>query len=204
MLSTDKKYDRAAKLYDFFTSVAEKKWYSKWRREFFTPLTGKILEVGVGTGKSLPSYDEEAEVTGIDFSKKMLQRSRQKLADLERKNITLKEMNVESLDFPDNSFDYVLTSCVLCSVPNPVAALKEMRRVLKPTGKIIMLEHVLSRNRVIAVIEHIHNPLTRLLLGVNVNRDTGQNVIHAGLQIVEERNLAFGDVFRLFVAGKGA
>ena len=200
MLSTDKKYDRAAKLYDFFTSAAEKKWYSKWRREFFTPLTGKILEVGIGTGKSLPSYDEEAEVTGIDFSKKMLQRSRQKLADLERKNITLKEMNVESLDFPDNSFDYVLTSCVLCSVPRCVRALGEMRRVVKPEGRVIMLEHVLSRNRLIAAIEHIHNPFTRLLLGVNVNRDTQQNIIKAGMEIVEEKNLALADVFRLFVA----
>lgn len=196
------KNDWFAEGYDLFHSIDEWVWFSKWRKKFFSQLKGNILEVGVGTGKNLEYYHPEAKVVGIDFSEKMLEIAKKRLIKSGKKNITLKQMNVEDLEFKDDSFDYVIATCVFCSVPNPVKGLKEIRRVLKPKGKLILIEHVLSKNPLIALIENIHNPLTKYLMGVNINRNTSKNIIKAGFKIVEEKNLALFDVFRLFVAEK--
>ena len=102
----------------------------------------------------------------------------------------------------DNSFDCVVCTFVLCSVPEPVIALKEMRRVVKKNGKILMLEHMLSNHWPIALFEHLHNPITRFLFGFNVNRKTVDNVKRAGLIVKKVDNLAFFDVFRRIEAVK--
>jgi len=201
--TSKEKYNRLARFYDLHSKFAEKLWFIKWRKKFFAPLKGNILEVGIGTGKNIDYYNKNAKVMGIDFSEKMLEKAREKLIKSGKKNITLKQMDAENLNFKDNSFDYVVTSCVFCSVPDPIRGLEEIRRVLKPTGKLIMIEHVLSKNPIIALIEHIHNPITKFFFGVNVNRNTKQNIIKSGLRVVEDRNLALFDVFRLFIAEKG-
>ncbi len=201
-LRTIKKYNRNAKFYDSFSKRSEKRWFSKWKKQFLPPLEGKVLEVGIGTGKSMEYYNDEVKVIGIDFSKEMLKKAKERLTKLHKKNIILKQMDVENLKFKDNSFDYVVTSCVFCSVPNPVKGLKEIRRVLKPTGKLIMIEHVLSKNLLIAFIEHIHNPITKLFMGVNISRNTKQNILDSGMKITQDKNLAMYDVFRKFVVKK--
>ena len=198
------KYNRLARFYDSYNKLAERLWFSKWREKFFAPLKGKILEVGIGTGENIGYYNKNAEVIGIDFSEKMLEKAREKLIKSGKKNITLKQMDAENLNFKDDSFDYVVTSCVFCSVPDPTRGLEEIRRVLKPTGRLIMIEHVLSKNPVLALIEHIHNPLTRVIMGVNINRNTKQNIINADMKIVKDQNLALLDVFRLFIARKSS
>ncbi|HLD42770.1 MAG TPA: methyltransferase domain-containing protein [Candidatus Nanoarchaeia archaeon] len=198
------KYNRLARFYDSYNKLAERLWFSKWREKFFAPLKGKILEVGIGTGENIGYYDKNAEVIGIDFSEKMLEKAREKLIKSGKKNITLKQMDAENLNFKDDSFDYVVTSCVFCSVPDPIRGLEEIRRILKPTGRLIMIEHVLSKNPVLALIEHIHNPLTRVIMGVNINRNTKQNIINADMKIVKDQNLALLDVFRLFIARKSS
>jgi len=198
-----KKYNRIARFYDLHSKLAERIWFTKWRNKFILPLKGKILEVGIGTGKNIGYYNKEAEVVGIDFSEKMLQIAKEKLVKSGKRNITLKQRDVENLKFKDNSFDYVVTTCVFCSVPNPTKGLEEIRRVLKPTGKLIMIEHVLSKNPVIALIEYVLNPITKLFMGVNINRNTKQNIIQTGMRIAEDRNLALLDVFKLFIIRKG-
>ncbi len=201
-LKTKIKYNRNALLYDLFELPVEKLLYSKWRKKYFSPLKGKILDVGIGTGKNIDYYSDKAEVTGIDFSPKMLEKGRQKLAKSGKKNITLIQMDVENLNFKDNSFDYVITSSVFCSVPDPIGGLKEIRRVLKPDGKLIMVEHVLSRNKFISLLENLFNGTVRFFTGVNINRDTGQNIIKSGMEVIDEKDLAMVDVFRLFKAKK--
>ena len=201
-LKTKIKYDQNALFYDLFELPVEKLLYSKWRKKYFSPLKGKILDVGIGTGKNIDYYSDEAEVTGIDFSPKMLEKSRKKLAKSGKENITLMQMDVENLNFDDNSFDYVITSSVFCSVPDPIKGLKEVRRVLKPEGKLIMIEHVLSKNKFISLLENLFNSIVRFFPGVNINRDTGQNIIKSGMEVIEEKNLAMVDVFRLFKAKK--
>ena len=202
-IKTKDLYDCAAKFYDLHSKLAEMIWFARWRKKFFSPLIGNILEVGIGTGMNIAYYNKNAKVTGIDFSEKMLEQAYIKLNRSEKKNIALKQADVENLNFKDNSFDYVVTSCVFCSVPNPIKGLKEIRRVLKSTGKLIMIEHVLSKNLLIALIEHALNPITKYLMGVNINRNTKENITKSGMNIIEDKNLALFDVFRLFIAKKG-
>jgi len=203
MSTSKEKYNRMARFYDLHSKLAEKIWFTKWRKKFFSILKGNILEVGIGTGNNIDYYNTNAKVVGVDFSEKMLEKAKEKLNKSHKKNISLKQMDVEKLNFKDNSFDYVVTSCVFCSVPHPIKGLKEIRRVLKPTGRLIMIEHVLSKNLLIALIEHTLNPITKYLMGVNINRNTKQNIIHSGMKIIEDKKLALFDVFRLFIAEKG-
>lgn len=201
-LKTKIKYDRNALFYDLFKLPVEKLLYSKWRKKYFSSLKGNILEVGIGTGKNIDYYNDEAEVKGIDFSQKMLEKGRQKLTKSGKKNITLIQMDVENLNFQDNSFNYVITSSVFCSVPDPIKGLKEIRRVLKPDGKLIMIEHVLSKNRFISFLQNLFNGIVRFFTSVNINRDTGKNIIKSGMEVIEDKNLAMVDVFKLFKAKK--
>jgi len=202
MNASKDKYNRLARFYDLHSKIAEKIWFKRWRKRFILPLKGRILEVGIGTGKNLDFYGKGAKVIGIDFSEKMLQIAKEKLVKSGKKNILLKQMDAENLKFKDNSFDYVVTTCVFCSVPNPIKGLKEIRRVLKPTGKLVMIEHVLSRNPVIALIEQAGNPVTKFFMGANINRNTKQEIINSGMEIIKDENLALVDVFRLFIAKK--
>lgn len=156
--------------------------------------------MGIGTGKSLRYYPAGCEVTGIDLSEKMLAKARKRAENM--KNVKLLLMDAEKLEFPDNSFDFVVTNLVLSSVQNPVAALKEMRRVCKKEGRIIMLEHVKSKNRALGAVLEFLNPLPSKLFGFNINRNTVENAKKAGLTITVEKNLAFLDVFKLIEVRK--
>ncbi len=192
---TKKKYDRFAKFYDLFEGGMEKKKFSCWRKQILGNLKGNILEIGVGTGKNLKYYNQNAKVVGIDLSPKMLAKAKDKLKILRNKNIKLEEADAQKLKFKDNSFDYVVCTFVLCSVPDPVKALKEMKRVVKKKGKILMLEHTKSDYFIIKVFQYIHNPLSKALLGVNINRDTLGNIRKVGLE-PKYKDLAFFDVFK--------
>lgn len=196
------RYDRFSYLYDFLEIIFENKLFNKWRKDIIASLKGNILEIGVGTGKNLLFYTNKAKVTAIDFSPKMLIRARKKLKKVGKTNIELIEMDVENLKFPNDTFDYIITTFVWCSVPNPTKGLRETRRVLKPEGKAIFLEHVLSKNKLIALWEHIHNPITKLLFGFNVNRNTLNNIEKAGFKIIEDKKMALYDVLRLFKVKK--
>ena len=124
----------------------------------------------------------------------MLEKARENSGGMQ--NITLLLMDAEHLEFPDNSFDYVVTTFVLCTIPDPLKSLKEMRRVLKPSGEMINLEHVRSSNPLIALFEELINPVLLFLLGDHTTRHTLKNIEEAGFIILEAKKLAFKDVFR--------
>ena len=194
-MSIISKYNRFSRVYDLMETPMELMRYGKWRKEVFSGLEGRVLEVGVGTGKNIPYYPDDCEMVGIDISSKMLSHAKKRAAG--KKNISLLVMDAEHMGFVDDCFDYVITTFVLCSIPDPVSALTEMKRVCKSEGTIINLEHMRSSNRAIAFVEDLFNPITTSITGVNINRETVENIRKAGLEIIEERKLAMKDVFRL-------
>ncbi|WAM36487.1 class I SAM-dependent methyltransferase [Caldicellulosiruptor acetigenus] len=194
-----KRYDRAAKYYDAVENMMEKKWFSRWRKLLFSFVKGpKVLEVGVGTGKNMPYYSQDWEIVAIDFSPKMLEIAKERSAKLNLQ-VDLRLMDVQHLEFSDNSFDTVVTACVFCSVPDPILGLKEIRRVLKDDGVLVMLEHVRSKKEPIGKIMDILNPLVVGIYGANINRNTVENVKKAGFEIVEEKDL-LSDIVKLIIA----
>ncbi|MEQ6390247.1 class I SAM-dependent methyltransferase [Bacillaceae bacterium S4-13-58] len=181
-----KRYNRVSGIYDRMDRMIK----SDWRTDLLSRVHGNVLEVGVGTGANLSYYPLGVNVTGIDFSKGMLKHALEKLKSVENKDrIKLVEMDAQALDFPDNSFDFVVTTCVFCSVPDPVKGLKELRRVCKPEGRILMLEHMRSENLILGPIMDIANPIVVNLWGANINRKTLENINKAGLQIEKNEQL---------------
>ena len=194
-MSIISKYDRISLIYDMMEAPVERFLFRKWRRSVLSDSSGNVLEVGVGTGKNLEYYSPDCKVTAIDISPKMLEHAKKRAKRMD--NISLMVMDAENLTFDDNSFDYVITTFVLCSIPNPVAALREMRRVCKPDGVVINLEHMRSSNWILTLLENILNPISVFFMGVNVNRKTVENIGKSGLEVIEEKHLALKDVFRL-------
>ena len=199
--SARRRYDRNAALYDLMEGVVEMTRYSRWRQMLWSKVEGQeVLEVGVGTGKNFPYYPENASVTAVDFSEGMLRRARDKAARLGVR-VRLLTMDVQDLRFEDASFDTVVGSFVFCSVPDPVRGLTEVARVCRPGGKVLLLEHVLSANRVLARLMDTVNPLVVRLMGANINRKTVDNVVRSGLVVVRVTDLAAG-IFKLIEARK--
>ncbi|MBB6217270.1 ubiquinone/menaquinone biosynthesis C-methylase UbiE [Anaerosolibacter carboniphilus] len=184
-----RRYDRVSAIYDIFESPMELMALKKWRLEVMKELSGKVLEVGVGTGKNIEYYPEGLDITAIDFSEKMLAKAKDKAERLGKK-VNLRHMDVQKLEFPDQTFDTIFTTCVFCSVPDPIKGLKEMGRVCKPNGKIIMIEHVRSESAVLGLVMDLFNPLVVNLYGANINRRTVENVYKAGFTKVEVSNLS--------------
>ena len=135
-------YDRWAPVYDLvFGGV-----FSKGRKAAIAAtnkIGGRVLEVGVGTGISLPQYAPNLRIFGTDISEAMLQKARKRVTELGLKHVEgLAVMDAEKLEFPDNSFDVVMAQYVVTAVPNPEAALDEFARVLRPGGELIILTRV--------------------------------------------------------------
>ena len=199
--ATKKRYNRIASVYDFMEGLAERSRYSKWREMLWSKVEGSdILEIGVGTGKNFPHYLKDAEITAIDFSEKMLSRAREK-ARKQGVQVRLQQMDVQNLEFEDNTFDTVVASFVFCSVPDPIRGLMEVKRVCKPEGKVLLLEHVLSANRVLAWLMNLTNPAAVRVVGANINRRTVENVTKSGLRVEQVTDLAAG-IFKLIEARK--
>lgn len=191
------RYDRIAPLYDTMELLMEKGKMGNWRENLwekvldYLPESGGILlEAGVGTGKNIQYYPENTEIYAIDFSKKMLQQAKKK-AKAHDKEINFLEMDIQNLNFVDDYFDIIVTSCVFCSVPDPVKGLKELRRVCKPDGKIIMLEHMRTEKEPWGKVMDTFNWVSLYTWGANINRETMDNIEKADLKVIEVNDLFF-------------
>jgi len=119
----------------------------------------RILEVGVGTGLNLPLYPRDCDVTGVDISEGMLRKAEERVQTLGMGRAKLMVMDGSRLQFPDNSFDRVIATYVISAVPDPVKTLLEMRRVCKPSGHLVILNHFKSENPIIGMFEKILAPV---------------------------------------------
>lgn len=196
---TRARYQRLAAVYDAMESLAEGR-YRPWRQTLWSLVRGpRVLEVGVGTGKNLPYWPAHIQITAIDLTPGMLVRARS-LADKLGRAADLPLGDVQALDFPDAWFDSAIATFVFCSVPDPVLGLRELRRVVRPGGHVLLLEHLRSPNPMLGSLMDLMNPLVVRLMGANVNRRTVENVRAAGLQINRLDDLWLGGVFKLIVA----
>jgi phosphatidylethanolamine/phosphatidyl-N-methylethanolamine N-methyltransferase len=159
----ERAYDRWAPIYDLvFGGV-----FGKGRQAAITAtnnIGGRVLEVGVGTGISLPQYASNLRIFGTDISEGMLRKARDRVADFRLKNVEgLAVMDAEKLEFPDASFDVVMAQYVVTAVPNPEAAMDEFARVLRPGGEIILLSRVSADAGMRRFIEKGLQPVVRQL-----------------------------------------
>ena len=196
---TRKRYNRIAPLYDLMEAFVERRRFRAWRSLLWSQVKpGRILEVGVGTGKNMPYYPPGARVTTIDLSERMLARAHERAQRLGLR-VDLHLMDVQYMTFPDNTFDAAVATFVFCSVPDPILGLRELARVVKPDGDIWLLEHVRIDKPIIGPLMDALNPLVVRMVGANINRRTVENVRRAGLEIVSVHNLS-GELVKLIHA----
>jgi ubiquinone/menaquinone biosynthesis C-methylase UbiE len=188
-------YPRFAAFYTWMTDrPLVRRGQEQFRRECVSQAEGVVLEVGAGGGQNFPFYDPQhvERVEACEPDETMLNAARRRLAAAPVP-ITLTHAAVEALPFPDASFDCVVATLVFCSVRYVERGLGEVRRVLKPGGKFLLLEHVRSQNRTTAWIQDSLVPLTTRIMGnCHPNRDTQQAVLSAGFQLVQARKVMGG------------
>lgn len=193
-------FDRIAVPYDRAMAPLEKLWLREMRSRLVHYVRGQVLEIGVGTGASLPFYHASVCLTAVDESADMLAIAARRASALNR-CVYLSRTSVEQLSFPSNSFDTAIASLVLCSVGDLEQALSELWRVLrKPGGQLLLLEHMRPSLRPLAwLVDLANTPWVALNGRCHLNRETQQATRDAGFQIegVEAR---VGGLLRLIVA----
>ncbi len=143
----------------------------------------ELLEVGVGTGLSLPRLPRNIQITGIDLSEKMLQYAAKRLeAEDLTQNVKLLKMDATHLEFEDNSFDRVLAAYFISTVPDPIKVIHEMRRVCRPGGHLVFLNHFRTENPVIGFFEKILSPLF-YRIGFRTDLEAHTLMAQCGLEI---------------------
>lgn len=185
------KYDQFARWYDWGEGVLDLLGVSRLRRRLLGRTSGRVLEVGVGTGKNLRYYPEGSRIAAVDISSEMLNIARKRAAELSV-DVSFSLADAEALPFSDQRFDTVVSSLSTCTFPNPVGALQEMARVCRPDGRILLLEHGRSDRDWLGRFQDRHADQFAKPLGCHWNRNTLELIKDEGLKVVRARRTFFG------------
>ena len=183
-------WDRAAPTWDRRTAGLERRFMAEGRRWVTSRARGRTLDVGIGTGANLPLYRHDVEVTGVDFSAGLLAEARRRADELGRP-VRLEQAGADRLPFPDDSFDTVVSTFVMCSVPSLDDALAEMVRVLRPDGQLLLADHVASRVAAVRWVQRLMDLITARQ-GEYWTRRPLDHLQGAGLRLVETQNHSLG------------
>jgi len=181
--TVQRRYQRIAGVYDKQEALPERLLFARLRRSLWSRVSGQtVLEAGVGTGKNAVYYPADARMVAIDLVPAMATRAARRIAGSGvRADVAL--MDAQALAFKDESFDTVIATFVFCSVPDPVAGLRELRRVLRSGGQLLLLEHVRAEQPIVGALMDLLNPVASRMMGANINRRTVDNVKAAGFQV---------------------
>jgi ubiquinone/menaquinone biosynthesis C-methylase UbiE len=190
-------YEKSAGRYDkqmrFWDRVLD---FSGGRRWVCSQAAGDVLEIGMGTGLNLPYYRDDVRLTGIEFSSTMLELARKRAKDLGRAP-DLRLGDAQALEFPDESFDTVVCTLALCTIPDDRRALAEAKRVLRPGGRLLLLEHVRSPLLPIRAGQRLLEPLTLRFEADHLLRDPVDHLAEQGLEIETLERSKLGIVERV-------
>ena len=189
-------YDKLAKVYDIIFGPTLHPGRLRAIERMDIQSAERVLEVGVGTGINLSLYPKNCSVTGIDFSESMLEKARDRIARKGVTNIRLLEMDAADLKFADNSFDIVYAPYLISVVPDPVRVAHEMRRVCRPGGRVILLNHFLSPNLFLSRIERLISPFT-IHIGFKADLDLPAFLTQAEMQPQSIEKVNFPKIWSL-------
>jgi phosphatidylethanolamine/phosphatidyl-N-methylethanolamine N-methyltransferase len=176
-------YEKLASVYDLAFGPALQPGRVRAINEMALQPGERVLEVGVGTGINLSLYPKSCAVTGIDFSSSMLEKARDRVSRMGLRSLRLLQMDAADLKFSDSSFDVVYAPYLISVVPDPVKVAREMRRVCRPGGRIIFLNHFLSPGAVVSRVERLISPFT-IHIGFKADLDLSAFLSQADLQPV--------------------
>jgi len=191
-------FDASAVRYDKGMAFTEKLFFSDGRAWACSQARGQVLEIAIGTGRNLPFYPADVEITGIEISTAMLEIARQRAQSLGRQ-VELVVGDAQALPFPDQRFDTVVCTIALCSIPDERQAIAEVWRVLRPGGHFVALEHVRSPNPIIRGLERLLEPLAVRAQADHLLREPVETVQTAGFSIEYLKRQKLGIVERLIV-----
>lgn len=181
---TDKGHRVFAAFYDRLNAGAERAWLGRRRADLLARASGEVLEIGAGTGANLARYPDVGRVVATEPDPAMRARLRSRL-DRATVPVEVSDSPAERLAFPDASFDTVVSTLVLCSVADPDAALAELRRVLRPAGQLLALEHVRGEGRRARWQDRLTPIWRRVGAGCHPNRDTVTAIERAGFHLAQ-------------------
>lgn len=189
-------YDRSAESYDRIIAWAERTLFGGGREWVCSRARGEVLEIAAGTGRNLPFYPRELRLTVVELSPEMLEIARHRARDL-GVEADLRVGDAQDLPFPDTSFDTVVATLALCTIPDDRRAVTEAARVLRPGGRLLLLEHVRSPLLPVRILQGVLNPLTIFLEHDHFLREPLRHVQEAGLVVECLERSKWGIVERL-------
>jgi len=195
-------WEREAPTYDRRMGFFERVLFGDGREWVCSRASGEVLEVAVGTGRNFTFYPQGVRLSGIDLSPTMLDIARKKAEEL-GVDADLREGDAQQLPFPDASFDTVVCTLSLCNIPDDRRAIAEMKRVLRPGGRLLLLDHIRASSKVWLAVQRVLEPLPRTFACEHLLRRPLEHVLAEGFEVEQRERSKAGIVERLSACKPG-